>query len=1119
MLPNLRECLAPICKIARLYSVLKQYAIRHTMILASVIVTFLLTQDAEMKTVLEKEIDIYRPRSNIKHLSDLLCGLVELLIGKCLTFNRHEFSALSVLTKLSANVTRGYLLGFTCHNKDLEIHSYKPVPTDLSRRGFVEDHTDKIYKNIQSSNTSMVFQAIGTICFPLSIQFLSKDDRKGYSVSVVENSAFHISMAFTDFALEQSSWCFSEFVNIQHPRNFNQSEYLFCGKKDPWTIVYTSHTVTVWIVGKRSARVGISYQVDEQIMQQFHLCQYMPSQHKKMGFCFDYSCFPYNDHLITHSIIMKNSAKSVISIVYMCLKKFQILKVYGRKKKTRCVLFDGPSIESRRLRLTYGRKPTLLSAFQATLLCHSKVFRNRNKNVFHFQPCASSATKKRYFPVGMFHFDKRAGRNTVAIQRIWIRQGGHFCLNISVESMQYVGSEDPLLPDRFGGVVVYSHGQRKSHRQHREELRVVFNISKNTYESHNSRPPRQHHVLTAVEANEVVIVYYYYALHCHVKATVSVSKSDCAGRTIAITPCITQPMPSTYTFQWGCVIFLFLYPDGTVPIHHVFGDPIMRRVAKELSRHTFAVPIRRKYPCLTLQIGNLGHGHRKRHIFANSKAYRKTSDCELEQDFRNFSVFDFSIVYSPRYSFRDIKIDIYHFPYAVDLDGHFVHFEDLSSSTIKISAASLSPTSGSSFYKQDNFNQHQRSCSRTAEQSRRQRTTSVPTLAFKNWNRSSHHRFHSVAPLNQDGDDDIFLQRDFTEDHQSHVDITIKFLTCNNAWQDEKTFTKSVMEIYCNQNRGTFKIPGTGINATKVLVDQMPKYKYLHDLAANRSQQSFLKRMSFSKDFFLLPTDKLSEHKDLFELSKKWSHQTGTYKDPKDNKLYYILQSQVVQFYLLYDLPVRRLYKEVTLHNTQNLFYTNQFDVFRYEPSDCFYGVYLQGNSTEATGTFQLNVTFHESLPAFSSGVVSDRMNLFFPSMTLPICFYMEIAGYGHPSLTPCFLQITTTSTKQDHHFDLPRLFHENINFNHTNLVPQCSHENCFQRFVSWNHAMNHCTSQNLSLPSVHSKKDMTHLKDQVDFWQWYSFEGLLYQSVGIYLGILFEVSFFMKHTHAIGVQ
>ena len=370
--------------------------------------------------------------------------------------------------------------------------------------------------------------------------YLFSNQRVAFAVAISENTLFHINLTFTQFSYEYNLRCFTDFVNLEtsdKDKNGHKTpEYVYCGRRPPWTVVYTFHNVFVYSVARRTSHFTLAYQVTNSgFISTFHDCQYLQCQEniKCKSFVLEQSKTIYYVQLIGEKLSVH------IHFVHVVIRKFQKLQV-TLKGYSNLQLYDGPSLENKRVQLNVSHtKLYTLSSFQAVLVTEqvSQIFIDLLiEYITKYQQPKISFKNNLEFntssPVNTLHFNVRCtGHNCIVFKRMYIKQPHNFSHNITIDYVHATRYQDNK--GTFGGISVYLFDEKNSVE---EVFCVSHNLSRDTNKLLSDRTSR-YSVITNISTKYIIFVYHYYSIFTFVKGKINISRTYCNGIYIPIKPC------------------------------------------------------------------------------------------------------------------------------------------------------------------------------------------------------------------------------------------------------------------------------------------------------------------------------------------------------------------------------------------------------------------------------------------------------------------------------------------------------------------------------------------------------------------------------------------------------
>ncbi len=372
------------------------------------------------------------------------------------------------------------------------------------------------------------------ICYPTNMQILPQD-RQGFHLTVIENNLFQINLTFPVFQYSSHSWCFTDFLYIKHyarsNTKYNKPRYVFCGKKHPWTILYTSNAASLFTVAKLSSMFVLYYQVfDEGYFHHFHVCHYIQC-HRSFA-CVDQltpSISYRTTHALSHAMLNTVNFTFVVNIM---IKKTSILQL---SSSAFVAVYDGPTIESTWHSVSHEKWITL-SSFQATVQMQIFNWLTNTQNILSYKSQKNSGCFKAQNPPHnvKVHFHTLCDiLPCVQYHKYCIEQTTGYSFNITVDSVTYFGPEEPVYVNKAGGVAVYFVDACDAEE---EVLDISHNVSRHITDQNRGKQ-KQFSLISKASTVSVVLVYYYFSLYCFASAKISLSKSECVGHSVSIKFC------------------------------------------------------------------------------------------------------------------------------------------------------------------------------------------------------------------------------------------------------------------------------------------------------------------------------------------------------------------------------------------------------------------------------------------------------------------------------------------------------------------------------------------------------------------------------------------------------
>ncbi len=542
---------------------MKNYAHPKAFLCLASILSFLSQVDP-----FEKWTDIVKQAASSKYLNEtkFFFGIVKLKLGVALSelttqypHNfREMFRALQQMTpqdyfELVCCKSNFHKIKYFSYKSVPEYYFVKPVGSFVRRPtkptfskhmlNLVTFHPceSKSYQTVQAFRNATAMQ----LCFPFNEHHWPNDERRGIHLTISENSLFHMNLSFDDFVFKSHLWCYTDFVFIKHPdTNQSSPRYVFCGKRFPWTVIYTAKRVAIWVVGRATSRFMLLYQiVDAGVWTSFHVCHFTHCQ-KNSGCSQDYeSSIQFRTSVVVSFYFGKKQLYNVFTIMTKKTAKLKIISVVEG------TFYDGPTVQSKKV--IFSKEAFIMSSFQATLVTKNANWfgKNNNHNTVSFISLNYAEMCNKYNnTVQSIHlsFDTTCQHsNCVVYQRYCTEQSTDYSFDVTVNSVKYYGPDEPGQISKYGGVAVYFVDK---YHQEEEVHDINHNVSVNGTVVPRDRK-NQYTVVSRLSTVIVVVVYYYYSQYSEVTAELVLSRTKCVGYFLPVKMCGAWRFKNITVFQ------------------------------------------------------------------------------------------------------------------------------------------------------------------------------------------------------------------------------------------------------------------------------------------------------------------------------------------------------------------------------------------------------------------------------------------------------------------------------------------------------------------------------------------------------------------------------------------
>ncbi len=155
--------------------------------------------------------------------------------------------------------------------------------------------------------------------------------RNKYQIVLVESKGMFLNITMLHFSFAVQAWCDGDFLQLVskvRPRGF-KTEYVFCGKKHPWEIIYTGNEVMFDIVARPTSSFTFLYQAMSRYqVTKFKLCHTLVCITLCQSTTFDKMNKSFGGHVMLYpSHTFSFSLNDSYLIFHMIAKKFQVLKL------------------------------------------------------------------------------------------------------------------------------------------------------------------------------------------------------------------------------------------------------------------------------------------------------------------------------------------------------------------------------------------------------------------------------------------------------------------------------------------------------------------------------------------------------------------------------------------------------------------------------------------------------------------------------------------------------------------------------------------------------------------------------------------------------------------------
>ena len=387
------------------------------------------------------------------------------------------------------------------------------------------------------------------------------------NIQITTDIRFFLNLSFASFSLNKLYFCRLEFVQVQTIEySHNTRNYVFCGKRHPWTILHTKYTVQIQTLVRSPSNYSLLYQVfSSNNLNLFHLCHkdhctgsYPCEQFSKITS----QIYKSIDYLYLSNILVTQKHLRTYIFNVLCAK-YAILHVKVTNiLKTDFSIYDGPTIESHMVQK--GTGSLKLSSFQGTIVVTGiNIMAQISSVILNSITLISKTLPNTYNQKLFLHGNDFT--SSIVHETIWLVQTNEsLSYNLTLDHVTYSGPEEVKNVIHYGGIAVYLIDETY---RYKEVLNVNYQISAND----NSKRKT---IISGLDTTYVVIVYYYYSLYSIVEAELYVSRTECVGYFEPITHC-----PGTGTV---------FYPQAKYPVRE-------QKQCLVISVYSFQIPLESVY--------------------------------------------------------------------------------------------------------------------------------------------------------------------------------------------------------------------------------------------------------------------------------------------------------------------------------------------------------------------------------------------------------------------------------------------------------------------------------------------------------------------------------------------
>ncbi len=404
------------------------------------------------------------------------------------------------------------------------------------------------------------------------------------TLRITVDKVFDLHLMFEKFEFLADYSCYSEHVTFKGSFP-NDPLMVFCGKRNPLEIFYTSNILNFFAVGGMTSTFQVFFHItSSQNFRSFHLC---PDP------CPDTNCCGVGNKL--ENLLVSLAGKEL----YFCLTnqiyteglgQINIINVKGPKYHILCLskclknlvfaVHDGPGISSSQLR--FGEGDLKLSTFQATLLVHSlHMQNNEQRNILFYSKQYSAAQKPKLLDLPLvLKFSARTS-NPISLSVIWYLQPPDQSINI-VEEVNYTGPEEPREFICYGGLSIYFIDWSG---ENEEILHLSHSFIRISSDRQRHRR-KEYKIITKLDTKFVVAVHYFYTSQASLSAKLVLSPTYCVGHYVSFSPCVQviQMVDKPLTGNYGLLqmrsthkcavisIFNNLLSVKNFTIHHIYQE-------------------------------------------------------------------------------------------------------------------------------------------------------------------------------------------------------------------------------------------------------------------------------------------------------------------------------------------------------------------------------------------------------------------------------------------------------------------------------------------------------------------------------------------------------------------
>ncbi len=373
-----------------------------------------------------------------------------------------------------------------------------------------------------------------------------------FAHGITVNKIFHLYLMFEKFEFLADYACYNEHLTLKSVSPVYPF-MVFCGKRNPWEIFYTTNVLKIFAVGEIRSKFQVFFHVtSSHNFRYFHVCPdpCPDTNYCRMGNILENMILSLTDNAIDFFLTNKLyvEGRGQIGIFNVKGPKYLILCLCLRLKNMTFSVHDGPGINSPQLKFEKG--DLKLSTFQGTLLVPLlHMHKNVKRGVLFYSKEDSAVQRPKLIdhPSTLNFSFSKSDPTTLCVK--WFSQPPDMSINIVVEEVNYTGPEESREITCYGGLAVYFIDESGGNEEMLHLSHTFFR-----YSSDRQRHRRKEYmIVTKLDTNFVVIVHYFYASYAFLSSNLVLSPTYCVGHYVSTSHCaqnveiVDQPSSGNYS--------------------------------------------------------------------------------------------------------------------------------------------------------------------------------------------------------------------------------------------------------------------------------------------------------------------------------------------------------------------------------------------------------------------------------------------------------------------------------------------------------------------------------------------------------------------------------------------